>query len=319
MGTGFPTFLDAEFTLSVWVKTADPAFWIAAGKHWTGFFNGYLIGGNDVSGYGAPGKAWVYTGHAPVFSPISTTTVTNNQWHQITSVRRGTTSYIFVDGALENTSLAGNSPTSPAPFIVGGAALSGVPGGLFNGLIDEVQVFDEPLCPDVVQHFADHPNDSPSTFTNLNGTVNLEDWGASTVGLPADVEIVDCFSTVKQSSSVSLGANGSFVVSTQLKGPYLVRVKVSHWLSKGIMTTFGTGATSPTWALLNGDIDEDNSVTLLDYDIFSAYFDKSSGDADWNVVGPNGFKPKAADLDGDDFVTLIDYDVFSKNFDKSGD
>jgi len=71
--------------------------------------------------------------------------------------------------------------------------------------------------------------------------------------------------------------------------------------------------------LINGDIDNDNSVTVFDYDKLSLYFDKSSVDADWSTADTDGVRPRDADLDGDLSVSVFDYDILSRNFDLTGD
>ncbi len=64
------------------------------------------------------------------------------------------------------------------------------------------------------------------------------------------------------------------------------------------------------FALINGDVDADNSVTIFDYIELSGSFDLN--------VGDSGFVD-GADLDKDGSVTIFDYIILSDNFDKSGD
>lgn len=68
-----------------------------------------------------------------------------------------------------------------------------------------------------------------------------------------------------------------------------------------------------------GDSDNDNAITLLDYDKFSLYYDKTNADTDWFTQDGDGVAPVDADYDFDGAVTLLDYDIFSNNFDSVGD
>lgn len=153
----------------------------------------------------------------------------------------------------------------------------------------------------------------------LEGNVTLDEWLPGPGGQSVTVELDG---DSDQTANATLDANGNFVFDVTVPcGTYDVYVKGSHWLRKKVASKFVAlaGVNSITVSLTNGDIDGDNGVTLLDYDIFSEYFDKTSGDSDWNTVGSNGFRPVDADLDGSNDVGLLDYDVFSNNYDKVGD
>lgn len=155
----------------------------------------------------------------------------------------------------------------------------------------------------------------------LSGNVELQDFIGDPNGTPITVEIrrADGQMAVGRSYS-TLDSSGNFSVPVLLEGTYTVGVKAKHWLRQAQQVVIAqAGATGLQFSLINGDTDGNNGVDLLDYDIFSAYFDKVSSDSDWSTVGGNGFAPKDADLDGNDAVDLLDYDIFSKNFDTVGD
>ena len=71
-----------------------------------------------------------------------------------------------------------------------------------------------------------------------------------------------------------------------------------------------SGAAGLAYALINGDADGDNAITVFDYDLLSTAFDTTAGDPNWNEL---------ADFDGDGSVTVFDYDILSDNFDLAGD
>jgi len=62
--------------------------------------------------------------------------------------------------------------------------------------------------------------------------------------------------------------------------------------------------------LVNGDIDDDNEVTLFDFGALVAAFGSVPDDEIWN--------PRA-DLDGDMEVTLFDFGIIVRNFGEIGD
>jgi hypothetical protein len=94
-------------------------------------------------------------------------------------------------------------------------------------------------------------------------------------------------------------------------GPVDYRVKISHWLS--YRTTLGvTGAGSIGFNVLNlvnGDVDGDDNISILDYIALSASFGSETGQPEFNAM---------ADLDGDGIVSILDYLILSSNFDREG-
>ncbi len=114
---------------------------------------------------------------------------------------------------------------------------------------------------------------------------------------------------------------GLYPMQINLRGQFDVVAKGPHWLASRAQNVVisNLGATGANFVLINGDIDQDNAVTVFDYGVLSDYFDKASGDEDWTTVGPNGFAPKDADVDGDEAVTVFDYGIISDNFDRTGD
>lgn len=104
---------------------------------------------------------------------------------------------------------------------------------------------------------------------------------------------------------------GDYNVEVDLSGPAAVYAKAAHWLRSvlDVMPDF-EGNARADFKLVNGDCDDDNAVTVFDYNVLSGAFDTVPGDVLWD--------PRA-DLDGDDQVTVFDYNVLSSNFDKVGD
>lgn len=156
----------------------------------------------------------------------------------------------------------------------------------------------------------------------IEGTVQLQDFIGDLGTRPITVEIRDVgSSTILDSQSAVLDANGRFVVSTAQRGMKDIAIKGRTHLRKlvGTYNITGNGVFGLSASLFNGDIDGNNAVDLLDYDKFSLYYDKISSDSDWDTEDGDGVSPSEADLDGDMGVTLIDYDIFSAQFDTVGD
>jgi len=72
----------------------------------------------------------------------------------------------------------------------------------------------------------------------------------------------------------------------------------------------GANVSGVNVSLVNGDIDGDNEVTLMDFGAVVAAFGSVPGDSNWNPE---------ADLDGDAEVTLLDFGVLVKNFGETGE
>jgi hypothetical protein len=61
--------------------------------------------------------------------------------------------------------------------------------------------------------------------------------------------------------------------------------------------------------LVNGDVDGDDNISILDYIALSASFGSETGQPEFNAM---------ADLDGDGIVSILDYLILSSNFDREG-
>ncbi len=158
---------------------------------------------------------------------------------------------------------------------------------------------------------------------SIVGTVDLQSTTQPLAGHQVLVRVYTAGTTsIVQSNLVNLGAGGTINIPTSLPpGPYDIVARGKTWMTSARRNVWinATGANDLRFVLLNGDIDADDAVTVFDYGVLSDYFDKSSADANWNVVGPNGFRPSDADLDEDGAVTVFDYGIISDNFDLTGE
>lgn len=149
-----------------------------------------------------------------------------------------------------------------------------------------------------VEHFA--------TVTVSDGTNSVDH--IVTYSAAGDYEVMD----VNQA-----GAGGARTVS----------VKSAHWLSHTInVNTTAGSVTNANVSVKNGDVDQDNVVSIFDYIVMSDNFDVANDNPNWNVIpnpaqpiGPGNVPISNADVDHDGVVSIFDYIQLSDNFDLAGD
>lgn len=114
-------------------------------------------------------------------------------------------------------------------------------------------------------------------------------------------------SVVVHSAKVQVDGDGNFITQNlpPVAGPYRLMIKPKPWLRKsvGIIDTVAS-ASGLQFSLVNGDINDDNTINSDDFDLLVANFGTS---------GPDG------DLDGSGSVDSDDFDILVKNFGTDGD
>ena len=146
---------NGNFTFNLWMKsvagdTTDDTVFIH--KHFVGFRNGYFVGMNTTANLLTGNKAYMFIGD-PVQTPItltempvSTTDVNDGRWHMITAVhQQGGEKKIYVDGRLEDRDPFQTWTPVTNNFVVGGWKDGTNFHGGYNGLLDEIRVYDRPL------------------------------------------------------------------------------------------------------------------------------------------------------------------------------
>lgn len=105
--------------------------------------------------------------------------------------------------------------------------------------------------------------------------------------------------------------NGTFGVSGVPAGTYDVTVKNHHTLQNTQSVTVVDGTNNIDFGTLReGDANDDNFVTLLDFSILATAF--GTGEED------TGFDPRS-DFNEDGFITLLDFSLLASNFGQAGD
>ena len=169
VGNGFVNFGDifpftsGSFSYSFWVRM-EPGdrqeATVPVGKQVSGFLNGHLVGINTWGGHGQDDKAWFYMSNETGQGLISTTSVNDGEWHHIVaSYEAGGQASLYVDGGSpEVSTTAVPIIETTGDFHVGALNWSGDdPKGLFDGYIDELQIYDHALSTEEVQFLFDNP------------------------------------------------------------------------------------------------------------------------------------------------------------------
>jgi Concanavalin A-like lectin/glucanases superfamily/FlgD Ig-like domain len=190
MGDTFP-LTSGEFSIAAWIRTTDAAEdRFVVSRHYSGIVAGYILAINASGGgtYGEPGKAFFY--HSHQFSgeePVSQTTVNDDRWHLLVATfRPGAAVDIYVDGGpVEGSRPASSILAIASRFLVGGIVVSGTPQGYFNGMIDEVQLFDHALLGYEIQYLHDYPGDPlPELTEQVNLSTGWSDVAGALIPFP---------------------------------------------------------------------------------------------------------------------------------------
>lgn len=161
-----------SFTLSAWILTDNTMYQLVAGKHDSGYFNGYFLATGSGSGYGGAGKGSLYMSNAPGAEPISTTSVLGGPWKLLTGVYDAAAGQarIYVNGVLENSRSVWPIGANSRDWAIGGNYHFSGYTGSFNGFIDDVQLYNMALTDNEVGYLYHNPGSpvpEPTTMTAI--------------------------------------------------------------------------------------------------------------------------------------------------------
>jgi subtilisin-like proprotein convertase family protein len=164
------------------------------------------------------------------------------------------------------------------------------------------------------------------TLVSYSATARLGDLIPATTTISGNVDLLELADAdpagqqvtfiVRQGATntpynVTLGAGGAYSFAATQVGTADLIVKGRNWLSRKVSAiTLNGSAQTRNFSLINGDVDGDDSVSILDYLELSAAFDSQVGDP--------GYLPRI-DLDDDGFVSILDYLILSANYDLIGE
>ena len=156
------------------------------------------------------------------------------------------------------------------------------------------------------------------TLPIIEGTVHLQGRPAPPAppwSVPLVVTLHDPGNPVPAYTyNVTTDATGTFSVTHAVSGTYVcdIRVKNSHTLRnvKSNVTLVPDGNVLDFGTLREGDANNDNYVSLIDFSILATTYDKGSGQA--------GFDPRA-DFNENDWIEIADFSLLATNYDTHGD
>lgn len=154
-----------------------------------------------------------------------------------------------------------------------------------------------------------------TTDTTVSGTLDQNGWG----GGARDFTVTVITSGGTEVKTVSVNGDGTYSFTTTLSGSGTVKFARRSYNAKQVAATLGTNPVNAT--LVAGDVDDDDTVSILDYIFLSSNYEKDSSASDWNTPDPgaNNAAPADADFDGDGSISILDYITLSTNFEASGD
>lgn len=151
-------------------------------------------------------------------------------------------------------------------------------------------------------------------YPAIKGTVNLLDLAVSPAGKQLAIEIRNVGSTIPLETITGVvKANGTYAAKPNVApGTYDIAIKGATHLRRVVhsVTITDDGASGVHATLRNGDVNNDNEVSIADYSILSSAYNSFEGDPGF-VAG--------ADLNGDGGVDIGDYAVLSSNYNQFGD
>jgi len=159
----------------------------------------------------------------------------------------------------------------------------------------------------------------PSEFPIITGTVNLQGRPAAPAppwSIPLDVELLCSTSTLPglYPYSVTTDQNGQFSFTHVVSQTSIcdISVKNGHTLqnTKYGVTINAGGNVIDFGTLLEGDANDDNRVSLVDFSILATSYDLGSADP--------GFDARA-DFNENDWIEIADFSLLATNYDRSGD
>ncbi|MFB0553639.1 MAG: LamG domain-containing protein [Phycisphaerae bacterium] len=243
-----------EITLSAWLKTTSGSD--------TDWFSCNTAGAGNVIRFCIDNTMAAFdtdTEHA-----LSTTTVTDGQWHLLTFVRSRMTGYVYVDGVLENSDTAIYN-FSPDDLWSIGQEWDGAndPSGFLTGTVDDVRIYDRPLPADLVLDlfngiepvFVNAENPEPADGAILEDTWVSLNWSAGDTAASHDVYFGENYNDVADGTGDT--SRGNQAVTFYVAGfpgfPYpdgLVPGTTYYWRIDEVEADGTTKHTGDVWSFM---------------------------------------------------------------------
>ena len=258
-----------NFTISVWVKsqpgdqTPESVF---VSRHVELINNGYFLGDNrHTILIGQPGKALLFAGGTNA-APTSTTSVNDGNWHHVVGVHLlSGTQLIYVDGQLESTVFVttGMIPSTADFFLGAVESDTGLPESRYNGLLDEVQIYDRALSAAEIAFLSRNPglvvdNTAGNTDFDFDPLAGFANVGVQPVVINEIVPL----------STGSLLVGGSFATYQGISAPNFARILPNATLDTNFFHGFGASARVNDFV-----VQSDNKIVVVGgFDAFHEVF-----------------------------------------------
>jgi hypothetical protein len=205
-------------------------------------------------------------------TPSTSTSIQAGIWYHVTVTYDGTTARIYLNGIEE-----GSSPRSFATTLTDFYITDYWPGHYFNGIIDEVKVYNRSLSAEEVW----------AEYTRQAGFI---------IGTQVTLE-----------SGASTTLTFTWNTTGFVKGNYTLWAYA--WPVQGETETTDNSSTDViVYVRIPGDLNADTYVNVKDAVILGAAFGSKPGDSNWN---PN------ADINNDGYINVKDAVILGANFGKT--
>ncbi|MHC4536009.1 MAG: LamG-like jellyroll fold domain-containing protein [Planctomycetota bacterium] len=176
-----PMMTSNNFSCSIWIKTdTEVDDHVVFGSN-SGSSHNFLFGVNN-------GNVWTDDDTDMEFPPK----VANNQWHMITYVREGLTSWIYVDGVLRKEDPADDEPAMDMQWSIG-MEWDSSPSDEFEGVVDDARFWIRPLSAEEVAEvfkgdveLANNPKPAYGSIQDIKSAVPLS-WSPGEKAAQHDV------------------------------------------------------------------------------------------------------------------------------------
>jgi hypothetical protein len=143
----------------------------------------------------------------------------------------------------------------------------------------------------------------------MSGTITLK--GAANSAVPIRFEFRPTDGSARFTRTMTLAADGSFILTGIPANNYAVHIKGDRWLAKVVAVDASNGDVTGVAATLRpGDVNNDNKVDIFDLGLLADAYLTTPASPKWNP---------AADLNNDQKVDIVDLGLMADNYLKSGD
>ncbi len=146
--TTLGNFGTGDFSLSLWVKyTGAGGYLLSKRPNVSGYCSFFNLGVSSIAGL----EVCSDTSGTNYLAVSGAKVINNGVWHHLAAVRVGPTISLYVDGAMDATKTGSGTATlsGTTPLFLGGN-----PNNYFNGLMDEVRVYNRALTPGEISSLA---------------------------------------------------------------------------------------------------------------------------------------------------------------------